>query len=261
MYDLKQSQATYIYDGTLEGFFSLVFDAFARHERPESITTSADCQLTLTGELREVQCDIASAERVKVGICNKLSYSTYRKIKMAFLSWKEGREQKVFDFISLGMSSGMRALSDPSNEVVANVDALAFSVSRELERMRQFARFEKLENGIYLAVINPDANLLPLLMGHFANRFAGQAFAIYDETHHVAGLHDGNRQLLFDSVCLQKARRCEREALYQAMWKTFYDTVSNSQRINLDLRRAMMPQKYWRNLTEMRAKTVATADM
>ena len=41
------------------------------------------------------------------------------------------------------------------------------------------------------------------------------------------------------------------EQQYQAMWRTFYDTIGIEGRRNETCRRTHMPKRYWRELTEM----------
>ena len=140
-------------------------------------------------------------------------------------------------------------LDDP---IVAKVDRLALSVVNEAEDIRQFARFEELECGIYLAVINPKAMVLPLVMRYFCGRFNTQPFVLYDEVRHIAGVYDMRRQYMMRIDDLEIPSRADREPEYQLLWKIFYDCASNEQRFNPDLRRQHMPQRFWRNLTEMK---------
>ena len=46
--------------------------------------------------------------------------------------------------------------------------------------MKQFLRFQKAKDGTYLGVIQPDHNVLPLIIDHFKDRFNDQSFLIFD---------------------------------------------------------------------------------
>ena len=141
-------------------------------------------------------------------------------------------------------------LDDLANPVVADLVALERGVLNEEERMRQFIRFSHLENGVWFARCNPNANVVPLVMRSFAERFNTQPFIIYDENHHLAGVHDGNGwHLVADDVVNIPSRTAE-DAHIEALWKRFYDSLAIETRYNPELRRHFMPVRLWRNLPE-----------
>ena len=79
--------------------------------------------------------------------------------------------------------------------------------------MRQFVRFSHLENGVWFARVNPNANVVPLIMGYFAARLNDQPFIIYDEAHHLAGVYDGRSWQLVagDAVSVPPATDHDRQ--------------------------------------------------
>lgn len=252
MSNLQTSEITLCYDGTLEGYLSLVFEAYVLHIRPCRITHTQHVQLSLEGSVRETTCNLNHAERVKVGICNRAGFKAYRNVEHAFLSCTEKRERLLFDYITGCMSGGHRFTQETSNPVVAHVEKLALRTRNEAEKMRQFVRFEQLENGAYFATINPQAMVLPLIMSYFAERFNTQPFLIHDETHHLCGVYDLHRSFLVPAEGLEVPSRTDDESRYRYLWKTFYDALACEQRYNPNLRRSFMPKRYWHNLTEMR---------
>lgn len=252
MTELRPTELTLCYDGTLEGYLSLVFDAYALHARPQAIACTGSVQLALGQQLREVACAPAHAERVRVGICNHAGFAAYRKVEHAFLSWAPERELTLLDYIAGCMAEGRRFTADISNAIVSQVEKLALRTSNEAEHMRQFLRFEQLENGVYFSTINPKALVLPLVMPYFAARFNTQPFLIHDEVHRLCGVYDLRHHYLVSSEQLAVPPRSASEEGYQSLWKAFYDALSCEQRFNPDLRRSFMPKRYWGNLTEMR---------
>ena len=243
---------TFCYDGSLEGFLSAVFDAYAYHVIPFAIEAAGNVQLALGIQVLDVKTDASHAERVRIGICNRAGHEAYQKVKKAFLASEEGRELVIFKYIMQCMACGRQVLNALDDAVVAEVERLARRVANEQEDMYQFVRFEQLETGLFYAVINPRNNVLPLIMGHFCARFNTQPFVIYDEAHKIAGVYDKRRQYLVPSPELNVPASSPDEQLYQQLWKTFYDSLSNEQRYNPDLRRNFMPKRFWRNLTEMK---------
>ena len=53
--------------------------------------------------------------------------------------------------------------------------------------MEAFVRFQKLKDGLYYSLVQPDYNVLPLII-HFEDRYADQRWLIYD-SHRKYGLY------------------------------------------------------------------------
>ena len=255
MTKLVPSNLTMLYDGKLEGFLTAVFDAYALKVLPESIQPSEHAQLALGQQTYEVTTDASKAERVRVGICNKAGIGAYEKLKRAFLAHNRNRERGMFEYVVLCMEMGRKVNLALDIEAVAFVERLAQQVSNEQEDMYQFVRFEELQNGVYLAVINPKNNVTPLIIDHFAARFNVQPFIIYDEVHKLAAVYDGKRRFFVQGEELAQLPRSASEPQYQLMWKTFYDSLFIEQRFAPDLRTNHLPKRFWKNLTEMRLAT------
>lgn len=247
------------HDGSLEGFFSCVFDAYALRSYPRDIVEERLAEPRLGEEVRVVPTDVSHALRVRDGLVRRAGIRAYRRVRTAFLSDREGREAVLFDYIVRGVELGGDALEDLTCPCVEGVRELDVSVMNEREKMLQFLRFEELEGGVYLARIHPKANVIPIMMRHFVERFSTQPFVIYDEGHGLAGVWDGKRQsfVVTDGLSVPDPAKEERE--YQRLWKVFYDSVSNEQRFNPDLRRSLMPKRFWRDLPEMRAAVESRA--
>ena len=251
MANLKQSNALFCYDGSFEGFLTLVFAAYAHHAAPADIQPVSCAQPMLGQQVVEVATDFVLAERVKEGICNRAGYKTFACLEKAFRSCVTGREPGLFAYIVLAMDGGRRGARDLSNKTVADVERLCLKTENEMEYMRQFVRFQLMENGVYAAVVNPCADVLPLVMGFFVERYNSQPFIIYDEVHHIAALWDLQHASYVRTDEFTMPSQSEEEDAYERLWKTFYDSISNEQRFNPDLRRAHMPKRFWKNLTEI----------
>ncbi len=247
---LVPSNVLFRYDGTLEGYFSAVFDAFALKCSPSCVCKASDVQMQLGQKIWDVQTDRAHAERLRVGLVSHGGSELYRKVKLAFLSDVQGRELVLLSYIEKAMKSGYRIHSMLADEDVRRVDKYATRTLNEREKLQQFARFEKMENGVYFACVNPNAHVLPLVMEHFAERFSTQAFLIYDEVHKFVGMYDLGKIMFRDAIDFTIPARSSDEETYRRLWKRFYDSVSNEQRFNPDLRRSNVPKRLWKNLTE-----------
>lgn len=252
MYRLEPAQLMLCYDGTLEGFFSVVFEAYCRHVLPEQICTERMAQPSLGQQVVSVKTDLSHAERVRVGLALRAGKKFFATVKIAFLSDEPGKEMQLFSFIVKGMNEGYRARYDLTVPCVAAVERLAASVLSEREKVYQFLRFEELQNGVFFARINPKAAVLPIAMEHFVERFSIQPFVIYDEAHGMACVYDLCKATLVMTDEVASFDRTKEEREFQALWKCFYDSVSHDQRYNPSLRTSLMPQRFWKNMVEFK---------
>ena len=241
----------YLFDGTLEGFFSSVFAAYEHHEHPRDIVPEKGAQLSLLQRMRTIETDDARAMRVHDGLVHQLGSNDYERVKVACLSDDVSAFGTVYRYIVYALHAGSWAASDHTHPDVAAFDHVWRAVYNERHRMLQFARFAEMEGGVYYAKINPRANVLPLVMQHFAARFNAQPFLIYDEVHRIAGVSRDGRWELVKTDGVTPGLLSSSEVEYQNMWKEFYDAICNQERLNPRLRASFMRKSLWGNLVEM----------
>ena len=144
---------------------------------------------------------------------------------------------------------------------VLRVKEIAQKVGKEAEQLRQFVRFQKTANGMFFAPVEPKYRVLPLIEPHFRERYAVQPWIIYDTRRNSGLFYDGHdvREISFPAETLAELKRGKLaeekvsagEALFQEMWRTYFESTTIKERLNLKLQRQHMPQRYWKYLTEM----------
>jgi probable DNA metabolism protein len=129
-------------------------------------------------------------------------------------------------------------------------------IHREKHRMEAFIRFRLTKDNIYFATIEPDFNVLPLLLSHFKERYADQQWIIYD-TKRKAGLfynlHDvADITISFNESVENETAFCfnEQELMYQELWKGYFTSTNIVARKNLKLHVQHVPRRYWKYLIE-----------
>ena len=249
----------YLYDGSLEGLLTAVFASYERRQEPDEVVPEASYQPRLGQESLVVETDFEKALRVRRGVEKAAGTEAFRAIQRASMCEDYETGTTVHRFIRhvMARNSAERAnpvLEDLASPTVAPLIALARQASNEAERMRQFVRFSHLENGVWYARYSPNASVVPLVMGYFADRLNDQPFIIYDERHHLAGLYDGNRWSLVRGDAVNLPELSADEETMREAWKRFYDSLSIDARFNPELRRHFMPQRLWDNLTEMQPR-------
>ena len=252
------AHVAYLHDGTLEGLLCCIFEAYARKEVPEDIVAERVYQPRLEQSSFFVPSDYDRALRVRRGIEREAGRRAFGAVVRASAHDDERTGIVVYRFVRYvmdrrsGRDKRRDVLADLANPVVSDLVALERRVSNEEERMRQFVRFSQLENGVWFARCNPNANVIPLVMNHFASRFNIQPFIIYDEAHGIAGVYDGNDWSLVASDAVDVPSRTAHDAYVERLWQRFYDTLSIDVRYNPELRRHFMPVRLWKNLPELK---------
>ena len=242
----------YVYDGSLEGLLSAVFLAFERKECPADVAPSASYTPRLGQVATAVKTDMQRAARVRAGIVRECGIDTFCQVAEASLSDEHDKGAAVLAFVRYAMRRGNRARFDKAAPEVVRFAEIVRSVQNERHLWQQFMRFSKTEGGVYVAVCNPKASVVPLLMDWFSARFNVQPFIVYDEVHHVAGVSRDGSWSLVQADDFTPPPAAADDALFEQAWKTFYDAVAIDARYNPELRMHFMPKRLWKNIVEMK---------
>lgn len=248
---LHQADLVYLYDGGFEGFLCCVYESFARHELPFAVWTPERETATLY-PVKEIAADPALAARVFGSFAGRLGKEAERLIMNCFLSGREDKELRILRFLHLAYPQGPRVMALMGHPDVAPMYAMQKHLTREVEKLMGFLRFEE-SGGMLGAVIHPQNYVLPLLRGHFCARYPEEDFLIYDAAHGAALLYRDHQASLTElSAPLTLPPPDEKERYYQQLWKQFYKTLEVTPRHNERCRRTMCPKRYWADMTELR---------
>lgn len=248
-------------EDTVDGIFTAVYDAW------DSRLGHANVRLQLQGvhtlqlfaDYREVVTDGGKAEKVARTIRRRMGTESYEMIYRAASAQDAEKADAVYRVIVLGLSerSGVRSaeairkLQDPS---VCHVFELARKVWHETHRYLGFVRFRELESGVLFSEIEAEAQVLPMLAIHFADRFPNENFMIYDHGHRDCLVHraGGPWVILKDTEpdTDQRQRLSEDEAGMQRLWRGFCRSISIKERENPALQRQVWPLKFRKWMTE-----------
>lgn len=241
----------FVYDGTLEGLLCAVFATYARKQVPLDIVAADDAQLRLGQEVHTVAKSPLIAERVRAGIVRICGSETYAAVRAASLSDEADKGIVITRFMRHSMAAKRSTLDQLSHPQVEPFIRIHRSVLNERHRMMQFLRFQELEGGFWFARCSPQANVVPLLMDWFAERFNVQPFVIYDEAHSLAGVYQGHGWFLVETDALDLPDPTADERAMAQAWRRFYETASIEARLNPELRRSFMPKRLWKHITEL----------
>jgi probable DNA metabolism protein len=202
-----------------------------------------------------VHTDEAKALRVWQGIKKHVPAETAAQLYTAFLSELPDIGQSIVAYIQLIFQRKTSPAGDYANPHVLRMTQVCKMVHREKHRMEAFIRFQLTQDGLFYAGIEPDFNVIPLLLKHFKNRYADQRWLIYDITRQYGiyyDLHEVNEiEINFSGKTLpQKELFHADETLYQNLWKDYFKHVNITERKNTRLHLQHVPKRYWKHLTE-----------
>jgi len=255
----------YIFDNTLDGLLTAVFDSFLLKQQDVSLLVEGDQLPLFADEPHRVVTDTEKAERVWKGLKKQLTKDGLRMITISWLSEERSLNQPLFNFICKVFQQPQvkgfeRNASDPD---VLEVRNTCRRVLHEQQRMKQFIRFQKAKDGTYLAVVSPDHNVLPLIIDHFADRFNDQPWLIYDAHRHYGYYYDGAADPIritfedessvpfnLDNGKLDADVLSSDDALFQQLWRTYFKAICIKERMNPKKQLSDMPRRYWKYMTE-----------
>jgi probable DNA metabolism protein len=252
-----------VYDGSFTGLLTAIFEVYERKLTDVSIVRANLYHPNLYATVQTITRDAQKAARVWHGLQKKLTTDSVDHFYKSFLSEVPHVEDTLLSFTRYILPAPSGAERNFAHPAVLEVMQLSKKVHREKHRMEAFVRFQQTADGLYVATVEPDFNVLPLIAGHFKDRYADQSWLIYDDKRGYGifyDLKDGNvvevMAALSDSGEPSNDQPAtsiavhDHEAAYQSLWKTYFHTMSIDVRKNKKLHLRHVPTRYWRYLTE-----------
>ncbi|MCL2151192.1 MAG: TIGR03915 family putative DNA repair protein, partial [Coriobacteriia bacterium] len=180
-------------DGTLEGLLTAVWQAFQPDLAVDSITVDDEQQTAFFNADIPVATDLGQAEAMQARILDVLGPDAYDNVKKLYLAEDEQRGGIILRYLRYCLAQGRKSMSDLAEPAVADAEELVRQVQKEARYIIQFVRFADVGGGLFYSHIEPQANVIPLIMGHFATRFNIQPFVIHDSRHGLSGVFNTRR--------------------------------------------------------------------
>ncbi|MBN1415114.1 MAG: TIGR03915 family putative DNA repair protein [Bacteroidales bacterium] len=255
---MESFRITFIYDKSFDGLLTAVFESFEHRQIPDAITGSADVPAELWNEPVLITTDCNKSDRVWYALVKCISSATANRFFRIHYSGIEGIDLPLFRLIRKIFEKGPGILENHADPDVLAIKKADRRVSREAERVAQFVRFQKTADNIYFAAFEPDYDVIPMVLGHFRDRFADQRWIIYDMRRKKGYYYNGHElqwvTLTSDRISssgdVDPLVLSADEILFQRLWQQYFRSICIDQRLNLQLHRQKIPKKYWKYLTE-----------
>jgi probable DNA metabolism protein len=250
----------YLYDGSFDGFLTVVFDIYAYKREPLMIMSEYEWQPGLFEQPLSIITEVAKSQRVWNGIIKQANKQVARMFFLVFSSQLPNIEMTLYGYLQ-------KLFADKSGNYYKNIlDDHSFElyriyrkVSFEIHRFKGFVRFQQTADGLLFAAIEPDHDIVCLLAPHFAKRFGNQQWMIYDQKREKGvffdkqGVHQitlTDKQLNTISGEIVEDIKASGENIYRSLWKTYYKAINIPERKNIRLMLRLLPRRYWKYMPE-----------
>ncbi len=236
------SEQVWLYDGSIAGFLSALVRTYRERQIPKTLMKQLD-EHDLFASVQTVLTNLDEAQKMARHLREQLEPIHYERILHAFLCDDSLFELNLLHYARMGLHQP-KSLFDLSEPVVYAVESYQKRVLSTVHRMTGFTRFEELNDGTLYARIAPPRNVLTLLGKHFKKRFSQECFVIHDVKRELILTHKSGLMNLHVVNDVQIPERSENEQQYQMLWRSFFDSVTIDERLNLKLQRQHVPLLY-----------------
>jgi len=238
---------TFLTDPSFEGFLSAVFEAF-RLKLPVQRIVAEDIYVPqMFEDTHIIATNPENSARVWKGIQKNAGKNIAFMVQAAYLSELPEMETSLWEYVK-GIFTNPENAQNTLEPHTHAVFKTANKVRAESHNIKGFVRFQKAENDLMVAVIEPTYNVVNLLAEHFANRFPNMQWMIVDAKREI-GIHYDCREVYEISGSLAEIPQINDE--FTALWRGYYKSANIKERKNPKLQKRCLPVKYWKHLTEM----------
>lgn len=250
---------TLVYDDTFEGLMTAVFEVFEYRFEPAEITSQQHyVNADFFAEAHHVVSDAAKSDRVIRKLEKSLGKNGVKQLLLVYLSERADAGNLVLSAVRQSVLNPTKnILENFADPAVMEIAKICKSMGREIHRLHAFVRFEKLEDGMFFAKVEPDFNVLPVGFRFFKDRYADQKWMIYDLRRRFGVIYDLKETTFFypepeqfQALNNASAMHHGEEKKYQKLWQRYFTKTNIAGRRNMKLHIQHVPKRYWKYLTE-----------
>jgi len=176
---MKQKTGTYFYDGSFNGFLTLLHEVRYIGIRPTAIVKLKEQQAALFPQPNYIATRLEDAKQIWNGLRSQ-NYGALKTLYFAFLSEEENIEMQLYYFyISWQKQRGEEKIPDIAT-ATARIYPLASLVEKEKRAVERFLVAGDFPGTTYVKFIKPKYNVLPLISRYFRTRYRNDEWLICD---------------------------------------------------------------------------------
>ena len=250
MSNWKLINKTLLYDGSFDGFLTIVFDSYVNKTLPQKVYVESEYINNFLDSTLYIKTDYEKSKRVfqciEKNICYEALYNSYN----AFLSNEKDKEVYILKYICNGFDVGPKINNMITISYVFKVINMKKRSLSECHKLKGLLRFQEIAPNFCYSSIHPDNNIIEPLGHHFINRLPTMNFIIHDKIREICFIYNTKEYKIIDSKNINIPSISENEKMYQELWKMFFKTISIKERTNPRCQMQFMPKKYWKDLIE-----------
>ncbi|MBD3796246.1 MAG: TIGR03915 family putative DNA repair protein [Campylobacterales bacterium] len=231
-----------VYDGTFEGFLSLIYSTYYEKYRPQAIYKEMPTSL-FKDEYIEIVTDTDKAQKVFTAMKKKFHKKYMQTIANIFMCDQEDFELDLLHYTILGFKDQTQ-LENINIQSVFKINTLQKEFFHVHHKMTGFLRFEEIEDGTLYARLETKCNVVYSLAKHFLKRFNNQNFIIHDIQRKIAFVKNESFTGVKEVAKFDTPNFSQTEEKFQELWKTFFRSVSIAARENKRAQRQFVPFVY-----------------
>ncbi|NNK11991.1 MAG: DUF4130 domain-containing protein [Flavobacteriaceae bacterium] len=201
---MKQESGIYFYDGSFNGFLTLLFEVQYHGLRPEEIYKLNEQQEALFPQPNFIATRLKDAKSFWNTLRSR-NYSALKTLYFAFLSEEINIEIKLYHFFLTWQKLKSKERSLPSELNDKEVYHLATSVEKEKRAVELRLAHSDFPGTSLVKHIKPKYNVLPLISRYFRTRFREEDWLICDLKRNY-GLQHRNGSLTFIQIRSEQLR-------------------------------------------------------
>src|SRR5574344_2104727 len=240
-----------VYDGTFEGFLSLVYEVYYKKLKPIKIYRTLPNEM-IVDDIIKIDTTKEEYEKVLNALKIKFPNEMIEKILNIFMCDSKDFELALLEYIIIGFKES-KQLFNINNSCVFYLNSLEKELFRNVHKMTGFIRFEELEDKTLYAKIESKFNVVYFLGKHFLKRFNNQNFIIHDINRKLAFVKMQSDYSIKEVAFFDEPNYSQNEEKFQKLWKSFFSGVTINERTNLKLQTQMVPLLYRTYMSEFKA--------
>lgn len=199
MSNWKLINTIFLYDGTFDGFLTVVFDCYSSKTLPQKVFSKKSYTENFLNKTIYIKTDYEKSSRVFKGIEKNIGYDALYNSYNAFLcDSKNDKDINILKYLCDGFSIGPKINDRITISYVYKVISMRKKALAECHKLKGLLRFIEVENNLFYASIHPDNNILEPLGQHFLKRLPSQNFIIHDKVRNICFLYNCNEYQIID---------------------------------------------------------------
>jgi probable DNA metabolism protein len=242
---------TLLYDGTFEGFLTIIYEVYYKKLKVKTILKSAPQTLFLD-EIIKIITDEKKALKVLEALKSNFPKKNFELILNIFMCDTKKFELELLRYVILGFKD-TKELSNINQKEVFYLQNLEKELFRHIHKMYGFVRFKELEDNTLYAKIDGKFNITYFLGKHFMKRLNNQNFIIHDTTRDLAFIKNENFQGIEKVSAYKEPKLSDNENKFSKLWFTFFKNTTIKTRENKKSQRNFIPLIYRTYMDEFKA--------